>query len=314
MFYSSVREIWENLIETYSMKKDSTACYDIESKIFNSRQGTLSVIENYGTLNGLWIELDQYQGLKMCKSDYIAYTGLVERILGKEKLSSLFEVFFIVLSEETRRSVMLDKENSNIGSTMMTGKCPTKRSTSEGKPFTMSSRGEYCTYCKQPGHTKDTYYKLYGKEKELIIGRKIGVAKEQGGLYYLQHTKIGNNTNKKELPSSQWTTLETWAASQFWLYHKRLGHPPFELLRTMFSHLFTKESVESFKCDVCQFSKHHRATFSPSNNKTLEPFDLIRYDVWGQLSHNGTEFVNLEFSKFLKDNGVVHELTCVNTP
>ncbi|RDX62664.1 hypothetical protein CR513_58983, partial [Mucuna pruriens] len=27
----------ENLIETYSIKKDSTACYDIESKIFNSR-------------------------------------------------------------------------------------------------------------------------------------------------------------------------------------------------------------------------------------------------------------------------------------
>ncbi|RDY01436.1 hypothetical protein CR513_15229, partial [Mucuna pruriens] len=31
-------------------------------------------------------------------------------------------------------------------------------------------------------------------------------------------------------------------------------------------------------------------------------------------SDNGIEFVNLEFSKFLKDNGVVHELTCVNTP
>ncbi|RDX90909.1 hypothetical protein CR513_27180, partial [Mucuna pruriens] len=31
-------------------------------------------------------------------------------------------------------------------------------------------------------------------------------------------------------------------------------------------------------------------------------------------SDNSTEFVNLEFSKFLKDNGVVHELTCVNTP
>ncbi|RDX97468.1 hypothetical protein CR513_19755, partial [Mucuna pruriens] len=57
---------------------------------------------------------------------------------------------------------------------------------------------------------------------ELTTGRTIGVAKEQGGLYYLQHTKIG--------------------------------------------------------------------------------------------SDNGTEFVNLEFSKFLKDNGVVHELTCVNTP
>ncbi|RDX96271.1 Gibberellin 3-beta-dioxygenase 1, partial [Mucuna pruriens] len=57
MFYSSVREIWENHIETYSMKKDFVACYDIESKIFNSKQGTLSVIEYYGTLNVLWIEL-----------------------------------------------------------------------------------------------------------------------------------------------------------------------------------------------------------------------------------------------------------------
>ncbi|RDX71652.1 hypothetical protein CR513_48974, partial [Mucuna pruriens] len=127
-------------------------------------------------------------------------------------------------------------------------------------------------------------------------------------------------------------------------------------------------SVESFKCDICQFSKHHRATFSPSNNKSLEPFDLIHSDVWGPASNsilgakwfvafiddctyltwiflmkhkyevcqifvnffclvknqfnksikrlwsdNGIEFLNLEFSKFLKDNGVVHELTCVNT-
>ncbi|RDY02144.1 hypothetical protein CR513_14444, partial [Mucuna pruriens] len=116
-------------------------------------------------------------------------------------------------------------------------------------------------------------------------------------------------------------------------------------------------SVESLKCDICQFLKHHRATFSSSNNKSLEPFDLIHSDVWGPASNsisgakwfvsfiddctrvtwiflmkqkykiyqifvdffrlvknqfnksikrlqsdNGTEFVNLEFSKFLKDN------------
>ncbi|RDX62047.1 hypothetical protein CR513_59657, partial [Mucuna pruriens] len=122
MFYSSAHEIWGNLIETYSMKEDFAACYDIESKIFNSRQGTLSVIEYYETLNGLWIELDQYHGLKMCKANFIAYTRLVERgrifkflqglnfeydpirvqILGKEKLPSLSEVFFIMRSEETQ--------------------------------------------------------------------------------------------------------------------------------------------------------------------------------------------------------------------
>ncbi|RDX96626.1 hypothetical protein CR513_20684, partial [Mucuna pruriens] len=56
--------------------------------------------------------------------------------------------------------------------------------------------------------------------KKLTTGRMIGVAKEQGGLYYLQHTKIDT----------------------------------------------------------------------------------------------GTEFISLKFSKFLKDNGMVHELMCVNTP
>ncbi|RDX85692.1 hypothetical protein CR513_33090, partial [Mucuna pruriens] len=91
MFYSFIREIWENLIETYSMKKDSNACYDIER-------------------------------LKMYKVDSIAYIGFVERrrifkflhglnseydpirvqILGKEKLSSLSKVFFIMWSEEAQ--------------------------------------------------------------------------------------------------------------------------------------------------------------------------------------------------------------------
>ncbi|RDX86493.1 hypothetical protein CR513_32169, partial [Mucuna pruriens] len=40
------------------------------------------------------------------------------QILGKEKLLSLFEVFLIVRSEETQRSVMLDKGSSNTGSTV----------------------------------------------------------------------------------------------------------------------------------------------------------------------------------------------------
>ncbi|RDY14550.1 hypothetical protein CR513_00360, partial [Mucuna pruriens] len=330
------------------------------------------------------------------------YDPIRVQILGNEKLPSLFEVFFIVWSEKTRRSVMLDKGNSNTGSATVTGKGPIKRSTSKGKSFIKSSRGEYCTYCKRSGHTKDNCYKHYGKEKilermggnkgsnqmwvkqttsdkenvvehpstsqldqdiqafskekidrlrallnstskplgscgltmngkssfsiscsipqsiwifdfgeidhmtlfpsyftsylkvskkkliivsnedhasiarsgnvqlhsslslhnvlhvpklvnnlisiyriiqdwncavtffrshcviqELTTRRTIGVAKEQDGLYYLQHTKIGNNTNKEELPSSQRATLETWPASQIWLYHKRLEHPPF---------------------------------------------------------------------------------------
>ncbi|RDX93353.1 hypothetical protein CR513_24404, partial [Mucuna pruriens] len=101
MFYSFAREIWENLIETYSMKEDFVACYDIESKIFNSRQGTLSVTKYYETLNGLWIELDQGIIFKFLHDLNFAYNPIRVQILGKEKLPSLSEVFFIVRSEET---------------------------------------------------------------------------------------------------------------------------------------------------------------------------------------------------------------------
>jgi len=65
MFFSTTKEIWENLSQTYSMKKDTTACYGIENKVLYTKQGSLSVTDYYGTLNGLWIELDQYQDLKM---------------------------------------------------------------------------------------------------------------------------------------------------------------------------------------------------------------------------------------------------------
>ncbi|RDX89666.1 hypothetical protein CR513_28576, partial [Mucuna pruriens] len=147
----------------------------------------------------------------MCKVDSIACTGLVEmgrifkflhglnfeydpiwvQILGMEKLPSLSE------SEETRRSVMLDKGNSNIGSAMVARKGPTKRSTSKGKPFTKSSHGEYCTYCKRSEHTKDTYYKRYGKDKVL---KQIGGNKDSTQMWVNQTTS--DKENVVEHPST----------------------------------------------------------------------------------------------------------------
>ena len=115
MFFSTAKEIWENLSKTYSMKKDTATCYKIENKVFNTKQGSLSITNYYGTLNGLWIKLDQYQDLKMTSTaDFVTLTQFIERmrifkflfglnfefdlirvqILGKEKLSSLSKVFY----------------------------------------------------------------------------------------------------------------------------------------------------------------------------------------------------------------------------
>ena len=559
MFFSTAKEIWENLQQTYSKRKDISACYELENQIFNTKQGSLSVTEYYGILNGLWIELDQYQDLTMkCNEDTAILTKFIEKarifkflsglnpefdpirvqILGKEKLPSLSEVFYSVRGEESRRAVMLEDKPTE-GSALVSGKG------SFGKPSMKSNREErWCTYCKKSGHTKETCFKLHGKDKvlgrtggfkgisqrranqttsdseianedpsvsqtkeeipalskselerlrtlmdsfskpsgtcsltmtgknvsfltfnssgtedlwiidsgatdhmtphpsyfssysplsgkhhitvangthtpvtgcgnvkiqpslqlnkvlhvpklsnnlvsihkltqdlncavtffnshcvfqDLATGRTIGVAKEQGGLYYLKHKEDKGNTKQQVFFSDHHTSSES-EYSQIWLQHRRLGHPPFSVVKSLFPHLFNKVSIESLHCDICQFAKHHR--FHPSNNKSIEPFDLIHSDVWGPASNinitgakwfvsfiddctrvtwiflmkdksevfqlfesfysmvhtqfgrrikrlrsdNGKEYVNQSFSTFLKDKGVIHELTCVHTP
>ncbi|RDY13383.1 hypothetical protein CR513_01714, partial [Mucuna pruriens] len=92
---------------------------------------------------------------------------------------------------------MLDKGNSNTGSAMVTRKGATKRSTFEEKPFIKSSRGEYCTYCKRLGHTKDTCYKRYGKEKVL---ERMGGNKGSTQMWVNQTTS--NKENEVEHPST----------------------------------------------------------------------------------------------------------------
>jgi len=58
MFYSSACEIWEDLATTYSMREDISTCYDLKSKIFGVKKGTLFVLKYYGMFNSLRIELD----------------------------------------------------------------------------------------------------------------------------------------------------------------------------------------------------------------------------------------------------------------
>ena len=197
--------------------------------------------------------------------------------------------------------------------------------------------------------------------QDLAIGKTIGIAKEQGGLYYLQHEENKKCARLQAHTSNLQQGRESWPSSQIWLQHRRLGHPPFSNLKCLFLVLFTKVSVESFHCDLCQFAKHHRTTFLPNGNRSSKPFDLIHSHVWGAKwfvsfiddctrvtwiflvknnsevfhmfvkfyriiqtqfenpikrlhSDNGREYVNQNFSKFLQENGVVHELTCVDTP
>ncbi|KAI5442315.1 hypothetical protein KIW84_011401 [Lathyrus oleraceus] len=188
MYLSSAKAIWEYLRRSYSMKQDMSACYDLKRKIFNTKQGNLSITEYFGVLNGFWIELDQYQNLKMeCSKDTATLNTVVERdrifdflaglnaefdpirvqILGKEKFPDLNEVFYTVRSEETRRQAMLHEQPPDVSALVAS------KTTRQGPPPSSSKNVRdkfYCEHCNRSGHTKDRCFKLHGREQVLSRG------------------------------------------------------------------------------------------------------------------------------------------------
>ena len=114
-----------------------------------------------------------------------------------------------------------------------------------------------------------TFFHSHCVFQDLATSKTIGIAEEQNELYYLPH---------KESKCHQ-TGSESWTNTQIWLQHRRLGHPPFCMLKSLFPHLFTKVFVDSFHCDVCQFAKSHQATYFLRDIRSVEPFDLVHSDV-----------------------------------
>ena len=65
------------------------------------------------------------------------------------------------------------------------------------------------------------------------------------------------------------------------MYHLRLGHPSFRVLKVMFPHLFQGLDISEFHCDVCELAKHTRVSFPISSKRSFHPFHLIHSDIWG---------------------------------
>ena len=106
------------------------------------------------------------------------------------------------------------------------------------------------------------------------LGRRIGLAKERSGLYHLESSqKTSNNLSLSFLSFSNKDTI--------WLYHLRLGHPSFKVLKVMFPHLFQGLDISKFHCETCELAKHTRVSSPISNKRSSHPFHLIHSDIWG---------------------------------
>ena len=90
-----------------------------------------------------------------------------------------------------------------------------------------------------------TFFPPHCVFQDLATGKTIGLAKEQGGLYYLQQEETKKCAKLQAHTSSLQQGTESWSSSQIWLQHRRLGHPPLSNLKSLFPVLFTKLSVGS---------------------------------------------------------------------
>ena len=95
--------------------------------------------------------------------------------------------------------------------------------------------------------------------QKLTTGRMIGNAKENDGLYYFDD---GLDLSR-QFQSTRVNFVFVPKENDIMLWHYRLGHPNFQYLKYLFPNIFKNKSSSSFQREVCQFAKHHRASFSP---------------------------------------------------
>ncbi|RDX85725.1 Copia protein, partial [Mucuna pruriens] len=239
---------------------------------------------------------------------------------------------------------MLDKGNSNTSSAIVTRKGPTKRSTSKGKPFIKSSRGEYCMYCKRLGHTKDTRYKRYEKEKilEQIGGNKGSTqmwvnqtifdkenAVEHPSTLQLDqdnqafskkemdHLRALLNSTSKPLGSCGLTmngkssfNISGSIPQSIWILDSRATNhmTPFPSYFTSYLKVSKKKLIIVANGDQVPIARSGNvqlhSSLSLHNELTMGKMIGVAKEQGRLRSNNDTEFVKLEFSNFLKDNGV----------
>ena len=118
------------------------------------------------------------------------------------------------------------------------------------------------------------FFPSYCVFQEHDSGRRIGLAKERNTLYHLELSqKTSNNLSLSFLSSSNKDTI--------WLYHLRLGHPSFRVLKVMFPYLFQGSYISEFHCETFELAKHTHISFPISNKRSSHPFHLIHSDIWG---------------------------------
>ncbi|KAK3226014.1 hypothetical protein Dsin_005876 [Dipteronia sinensis] len=131
--FSTTKEMWTSLKQMYSDLGDQSQIYELELKIGSTKQGTNSATIYFASLTRLWQDLDMFYDHKLKDlGDGVYFQKVTEnsrifkflaslsvkfdevrgRIIGRQPLPSLNDVFAEVRRGESRQIVMLGKKKS----------------------------------------------------------------------------------------------------------------------------------------------------------------------------------------------------------
>ena len=185
MCYPTAKELWDNVIEMYSDLENHSQVFELNLKLGEIKQGEDSVTKYFNSLKRIWQDLDLFdtyewksvedgkhhkktiektQIYKFLAGLTVEFDEVRGRIIGRQPLPSIGEVFSEVRREESRRSVMLGKRvvgTTIEGSAFAVGGGYNKNTPHLPKPD--EKPRVWCDFCNKPRHTRETCWRIHGK-------------------------------------------------------------------------------------------------------------------------------------------------------
>lgn len=106
--------------------------------------------------------------------------------------------------------------------------------------------------------------------------RMIGVAKQDGGLYYFE-----NDERMERQATIAKSNLSSVSNKDIIMWHRMLGHPNFHYLKHLLPDLYINKNSNFFTCDICQLAKHIGTSFPAKQYVESHPFSLVHSDISG---------------------------------
>ncbi|CAN1804433.1 hypothetical protein LINPERHAP1_LOCUS23918 [Linum perenne] len=189
LLHPSAKSIWDHAKKTYSTVDNSSALLEIETKLFNLKQGNMSVNDYYNTLNRHWMQLDLYEVQDWTSTaDAEIFRKFVEkkrtlhfllglnqeldaakgRVMATKPFPDLETAVSDIRREESRQHVMLTDVKATAEGSALKTSTPMNAALSNksSNPRQIDKPGDnemfYCEHCKKPWHTKAQCWELNG--------------------------------------------------------------------------------------------------------------------------------------------------------